>query len=57
MQGEEIHSLGRDELVIGLLADRVDVVYEEGIGKVMLGEEEDLGAAEGEAAYYCFTDA
>lgn len=52
--------LGGDEIVVGRLAQVVDVVGEKRIGQLVLGKENDLGAADGQisgnlCSYACST--
>lgn len=48
--------LGGYKLVSGLRAQVFDVVDKEGVGEGMLGEEDELGAAGGEAFGYFSTN-
>ena len=49
MERGEVDLLGGDELVAGALAQVFDVVDEERVGELVLGEQDELGAAGGEA--------
>ena len=56
MERGEVDLLGGDELVAGLRAEVFDVVYEEGVGKGVLGKQDELCASRGKTFGYFGAD-